>query len=152
MKHCLVAEYMELQPANTVMVVLDADVVPTTLDRGFDEWLAHNADLQFYDRMPNNEIAAGNYVARNTPWARDFLRGWATWARRIPRGFSSADNGAIHLHLIQMLGLEESGGKCHQQYNNLVDGVNNLDPYFAFVQCCRDVLGPNGISQALCEN
>ena len=144
MKHCLVAEYMEEQPPDAVMVVLDADVVPVTLARGFDEWLVHDADLQFYDRMPNVEVAAGNYVARNTPFARDFLRSWASWARRVPRGFSSGDNGAIHLHLVQVLGFQETGGECHKLYDALVAGVDNLDPYFAFVQCCRDALGPNG--------
>ena len=39
----------------------------------------------------------GNYMVRNTPFARDFLMRWAEYYDQRPSGFSSADNGAIQL-------------------------------------------------------
>ena len=41
--------------------------------------------------------ASGNYMVRNTPFSRDFLMRWAKYYDRRPKGFSSADNGAIQL-------------------------------------------------------
>lgn len=39
----------------------------------------------------------GNYMVRNTPFARDFLMRWAQYYDEKPSGFSSSDNGAIQL-------------------------------------------------------
>jgi hypothetical protein len=58
-----------------------------------------------------------------------------------PPGFSSADNGAVHLHLLRVLGL--TGAKeCADQYHNLTALVDNLQPYFNFVACTRFAMGP----------
>merc|ERR1712032_1076448 len=49
-KHCLVSRFLELQPANYVAVIFDADVVAVVLNRGLGEWLDGGVDLQFYTR------------------------------------------------------------------------------------------------------
>merc|ERR1712106_1307823 len=59
-----------------------------------------------------------------------------------PNGFSSYDNGAIHLHLIKTLELK-GVEKCTGLYTAL-NSYNGsfLDDYFGFVKCTKDVLGP----------
>jgi hypothetical protein len=55
---------------------------------------------------------------------------WADYEKEMPPGFSSADNGAIHLHLVRTLGMEPlEGGACAQLYYNLTALVTNLGEY-----------------------
>eukprot|EP00928_Gymnodinium_smaydae_P031647 TRINITY_DN23164_c0_g1_i1.p1 TRINITY_DN23164_c0_g1~~TRINITY_DN23164_c0_g1_i1.p1 ORF type:complete len:722 (+),score=109.23 TRINITY_DN23164_c0_g1_i1:202-2166(+) len=160
-KHCIVAEFLKEQAPGYVAVVVDADVMAVVLERGFEQWLNSEADLIFYERDFHAEIAAGNYVARNTPAARNFLMQWARFKFRQPPGFSSADNGAIHLHLVEtIVGIkafrqpaslpkrprEQSRGvkKCASMYANLTALVENLEPYFAYVRCTLQLLGGHG--------
>lgn len=141
-KHCVVAEYLAEQPPEFVAAVMDADVVAVVLNRGLEEWFRIGADIHFYERVWCFEIAAGNYIVRNTPWARNFLMRWADFMYLQPDGFSSFDNGAIHLHLIQTLELE-GAAECRDQYTR-IRGYNNseLDQYFTFVNCTKNALGP----------
>ena len=62
-----------------------------------------------------------------------------------PKGFSSYDNGAIHLHLLRFLGLEAWNpvGQCGTLYRDLVAPVSNLTEYWRFVACTRQTLWTN---------
>jgi len=140
-KHCTVAEFLESQPPGLVAAVVDADVVAMTLERGLERWVQHDADVQLYDRCLLHEIMAGNYMVRNSPFARAFLRRWAKYNFEKPPGFSSSDNGAIHLVVMEMVhaqGLE----KCKKLYRGLDRPVTDLDKYWIFVKCTKDALGP----------
>jgi hypothetical protein len=142
-KHCLVARYLEANPQASHVVVMDADVMAVP-DQPLDHWIDNMADsdLLFYERCTQIEVAAGIYIARNTDAARDFLTSWSQWGPRQPRGFCSADNGAIHIHLLHKLGLEvdDPNAECLSKWNALTKGVDDLDEYFTFVQCCRTKL------------
>eukprot|EP00747_Dinoflagellata_sp_TGD_P047059 gnl/TRDRNA2_/TRDRNA2_144788_c0_seq1.p1 gnl/TRDRNA2_/TRDRNA2_144788_c0~~gnl/TRDRNA2_/TRDRNA2_144788_c0_seq1.p1 ORF type:complete len:563 (+),score=71.13 gnl/TRDRNA2_/TRDRNA2_144788_c0_seq1:98-1690(+) len=140
-KHCVVSEFLGTQAPGYVVAVVDADVVAVVLDRGLEEWARHDADVQFYERVTGEEIAAGNYIARNTPFARKFLMDWANWIDRRPKGYSSEDNGAIHLHVaktMQLVGVE----RCEQMFASLVALSDNLNPYFDYVKCVKGLIGP----------
>lgn len=140
-KHCAVATFLESQPDNFVVMVLDADVVAAVMARGLEEWAVHHeADLQFYQRVGIEEIAAGNYIARNTPFARKFLRDWASYSSRRIVGFNSEDNGAIHVLLLKVLRLE-GAEQCEAMYNSLVSPLPGGPEYFAFVNCTLRLLG-----------
>ena len=141
LKHCSVAELLETQPERYTAIVLDADVVAVVLDRGLDSWLRSKGELQFYQRIAGPEIMAGNYLARNVPWVRQFLRHWALLRSRKPPGFSSADNGALHVMLANVLELE-GADHVSKLYSNLTALVDNLDPYWNFVKAAEKVLGP----------
>jgi hypothetical protein len=142
-KHCLVARYLQANPQVSHAVVFDADVMAVP-DQPLDHWIntMNGADLLFYERCTQIEVMAGNYIARNTDAARDFLEGWSQWGPRQPSGFCSADNGAIHIHLLHKLGLEvdEPNAECLSKWNALTKKVDDLDDYFTFVQCCRTKL------------
>ena len=149
-------------------VVLDGDTVPaggsaSSLDRWLAPWRRDEGttaasrsasakyfstssdalrldDLTFYLRSWNFEVMAGNYIARSTPFAIQFLRTWADYGFVIPKGFSSADNGAIHLVLLQALGIPAPA--CVRAYESLVALSDDLRSYFEFVGCTRRAMGP----------
>eukprot|EP00391_Amoebophrya_sp_Ameob2_P003126 CAMPEP_0179006010 /NCGR_PEP_ID=MMETSP0795-20121207/14292_1 /TAXON_ID=88552 /ORGANISM="Amoebophrya sp., Strain Ameob2" /LENGTH=152 /DNA_ID=CAMNT_0020700675 /DNA_START=134 /DNA_END=588 /DNA_ORIENTATION=+ len=129
-RHCVIAEFMEaglgrvgdehegqgeVQAAgvkeNDVVVAVDADVAARGLRPSlayYLEKLIQGADLMFFERIwgweRHNEIMAGSYMVRNTNKSRRFLYQWADVELRKPPGFHSADNGAIHLHLMEASG------------------------------------------------
>lgn len=145
-KHCIVSKWMEgeTRPGDRVMV-FDADVVPYRARHSLDYWLKWTLDddLVFYDRTWNSEVMAGNYLVKNTEAGRNFLLGWAEFEHESPPGFSSADNGAIHLHLLRALG-RPTAEKCGRMYSNLTALVTNMKPYESFVECTRETL-PAGV-------
>merc|ERR1712232_122668 len=140
-KHCTVAEWLETQHKNLVAAIVDADVVSAVFDRGLEKWANHPADVQVYQRCLLPEIMAGNYMVRNTAFARTFLRNWAKYNFEMPRGFSSSDNGAIHLVVMETMRLH-GVDKCRKLYKALDRPVSELDKYWAFVKCTTDALGP----------
>jgi len=140
-KHCTVAEWLESQPASLVAAIVDADVAAAVLERGLEKWANHPSDVQLYQRCLLPEVMAGNYMVRNTAFARNFLRKWASYNFEMPKGYSSSDNGAIHLVLQEMVQVE-GFERCKRMYKALETPVTELDPYFAFVKCVLDRLGP----------
>ena len=148
LKHCLVAAWMEREafPPTDTIFVFDADVVPYRVDIPLEPWVTpYPETVVLYNRgwgKDTNEIMAGNYLVRNTVAGRDFLRGWALYEFIRPPGFSSADNGAIHLHLLRYLGMEtwQPIGPCGHLYKNLRSPVTNLTDYWNFVACTRKSL------------
>ena len=144
-KHCTVAKWMELYAEmGDRIFVFDADVAPYRTQDSLEHWLRFTEDVILYERTWNQEIMAGNYCVRNTKATRKFLMEWAAYEQYRPPGFSSADNGAIHLHLLRSLGFEEAetNGACEMMYNNLTEPVTNLNPYWAYVECTRKKTRP----------
>ncbi|CAE7937999.1 unnamed protein product [Symbiodinium necroappetens] len=131
-KHCTVSKWLETQPAHYIAAVFDGDV---------DKWIDHGADVQLYNRCLFHEIMAGNYMVRNTPFSRDFLMRWAKYYDRRPKGFSSADNGAIQLVVMETLRVE-GFETCFNMYENLTSSVSNLQPYWDYVHCTKEAIGP----------
>jgi len=141
LKHCLVSQFLEQQPPGYVAVVVDADVAAVALERGVEEWLRIQSDIHLYEREWLIEVMAGNYIARNTPWARSFLMNWARFLFRRPSGFDSFDQGALHMHLAETLQLYGKD-KCLHLYEGLTAPETDLSQYLAFVQCVKELLGP----------
>jgi len=149
-KHCTVAEFLAQQPAGYTALVLDGDVVPVVMERSLDEWLQGGEDLVFYEREWNPEVAAGNYIARNTPFTRSFLHAWANYERALPIDsvFRGADNGVIHVLLLTVLGLP-CAGRALELFNALSHkGLNASDAsripleYKLFIAAAEFVRGP----------
>lgn len=140
-KHCTVAQWLRTRPVGSVTVVLDGDVVAGTANRSLDTWLRYDFDVALYERSWNFEVMSGNYIVRNTKFARRFLHHWASYEFIKPLGFSSDDNGAIHLALLEALAIR---GRhfCKDLYRKLEAPVTDLVPYFEFVACTKALLGP----------
>lgn len=131
------------QPKNYTLLVLDGDVLAASLEVSLDRWLSLDADIVLYEREWNFEIMAGNYMIRNSPLGLYFLETWMQFEHRAHSitGYNSADNGAIHLAVPQVLGLH-SFKECHILYQNLKSRVKNLTEYFDFIACTRRAMGP----------
>ena len=86
-KHCAIRQYLSKLPESATLVVLDGDVIAGASDQSLDLWLNSSAfDIALYERTWNFEIAAGNYIVRNTRFARRFLQLWANYESLIPPG------------------------------------------------------------------
>ncbi|CAE7242005.1 unnamed protein product [Symbiodinium natans] len=140
-KHCTVSKWLETQPADYVAAVFDGDVVAAAPKRGLEKWIDHGADVQLYNRCLFHEIMAGNYMVRNTAFARDFLMRWANYYDHRPSGFSSSDNGAIQLVVMETLRVE-GYETCFDMYKNLTSQVTDLQPYWDYVHCTKEAIGP----------
>lgn len=140
-KHCTVSKFLESQPASYTAAIFDGDVVVAAPMRSLEKWINHSADVQLYNRCLFHEIMAGNYMVRNTPFARDFVMRWAEYYDRRPSGFSSADNGAIQLVVMETVQVE-GFRTCYDMYRNLTDKVTNLDHYWNYVHCTKEAIGP----------
>ena len=84
---------------------------------------------------------AGSSMVRNTEFGRRFLYLWESYEYHKPVGYSSSDNGALHLALIEAIGLQDVK-QCFNEYANLTATVNDLNPYYNFVRCTRLLTGP----------
>ena len=86
---------------------------------------------------------AGGYGVRNGKKTRKFLRMWSDLEYSQPKGFHSADNGAIHVALMKWFKgtNNRKANQCLKDYQALKDDVLNLDSYYKFVNCARTVLG-----------
>jgi hypothetical protein len=130
---------LERLPPELGIFVFDLDVTVFNFDVPLEKW-AERADVVLYERENNHEVAAGNYFVRNTPFARRFLLHWASYNHRRPTGFSSSDNGGIHLALLDALQLDRA--HCSGLYERLEALVDNLEPYWEFVRCAKAMLHP----------
>ena len=86
---------------------------------------------------------SGGFGVKNNAKTRKFLNMWANLEMSQPTGFSSSDNGAIHLALMNWFkGINHTKvQECTAVYRALIDDVTNLDPYWNFVYCARRALG-----------
>eukprot|EP00439_Symbiodinium_sp_Y106_P045967 s3564_g5.t2 len=142
-KHCSVARFLETTAGDHILFVFDGDNPVVWLDRGLDHWLKEVAatDVVLYERWMNNEIMAGNYAVRNSDFGIRFLDDWASFEEELPRsGYHSSDNGAIHLHLLRVLGLKNEK-PCKYQWDHLGSDRDHMDEYYGFVTCARLVMG-----------
>ncbi|CAE7558430.1 unnamed protein product, partial [Symbiodinium sp. CCMP2456] len=142
-KHCSVARFLETTSGDHILFVFDGDNPVVWLDRGLDHWLKEVAatDVVLYERWMNNEIMAGNYAVRNSDFGIRFLDDWASFEEELPRsGYHSSDNGAIHLHLLRVLGLKNEK-PCKYQWDHLGSDRDHMDEYYGFVTCTRLVMG-----------
>ena len=139
-KQCAVGVFLRSLPPRQALMTLDGDVVAGSPGVPMDKWLRDDDDIVLYERDWTFELAAGGTIVRNTNFGHEFFDHWQNYYLHRPRGFSSADNGAIHLAVNQLLGLPME--ECVSMYHNLVASVDNLKPFYQFVACTRRQLGP----------
>ena len=80
---------------------------------------------------------------KNNKNSRKFLKAWADLEFDQPKGFSRADNGAIHVALMKWFkGINDTkSNECIADYKSLEADVLNLNPYNNFLNCTRGALG-----------
>lgn len=81
------------------------------------------------------EIAAGGYFLRNSPLGLAFVTHWLEYSHPVPKGFTSSDNGAIHLVLQRLIRPDDPDAvERAKEYYNLTATIGNIKPYLSWVQ------------------
>ena len=146
-RHCALRMFLATKPDGYTVLVLDGDVIGGLAEQNLDRWIGGkdaNTDLIFYERMQLGEIAASSFIVRNSEFTRTFLKTWYDFYLHSPPGFSSSDNGAIHLVLLSAIGFKEQE-HCFSEYRRLSKSQDQpgwWEEYFEFVACARHILGP----------
>ncbi|CAD5213793.1 unnamed protein product [Bursaphelenchus okinawaensis] len=136
-KHCAASVY--LKKVDWLMV-LDADTAVINPNHCIEEYIDERVDVILYERFFNFEFASGNYLVRNTPFGHKFLLEWAEHDKlQATKGFSGADNGVIHIHVLKLVMPEALNeiATCLDVYYT----QRNLQEYYGYVYCVRNVLG-----------
>ncbi|KAI6239449.1 hypothetical protein M3Y99_00579700 [Aphelenchoides fujianensis] len=154
-RHCVMARLMEERPQTEWFAFLDADMGVVNPNHLLEEFVNDRADLIFYDRLYNYEIMAGAYLARNTPFARSFLRHWAAYEFRVAAGtLHGTDNGAISVRSLvrfftpsfQEVFLDHFCAECapdrRRRCATIWKNSHNFDDLFRYESCAREILGP----------
>lgn len=78
---------------------------------------------------------AGCLIVRNSPLGVAFVSQWLAYNSPKPAGFSSSDNGALHLAVLRLLRPENPETiERAKDYYALTSSSSNLKPYFDWVQ------------------
>lgn len=140
-KQCTVLQYLIQNPDMQWLVVLDGDTFVVNATKSLDAFIPTdpNIHLVHYERFMNNEIMAGNYIIRNHPWSMFYLNRWTEYFKVLPKvNHNNADNGALHLHFLNMSGVSDSQtyDRCSQRYNESDSELL----YMKYVSCVKCAL------------
>ncbi|OLP88538.1 Cysteine proteinase 7 [Symbiodinium microadriaticum] len=131
LKHCAAASLLQAQEPGYSLAVLDSDVVAAALDRSLDRWPGSSG-------ITGEEVMAGNYIAKNRPWVRAFLQQWVETLELSGASRVRELYGGLEAKVSETLAYtarERPQTGTEQQ-------VDNLQPYWSFVEASMRVLGP----------
>ncbi|VDN01790.1 unnamed protein product, partial [Thelazia callipaeda] len=136
-RHCVTAKIMEEHNETEWFLFIDADMAVINPSHLIEEWIDTNVNLIFYNRIFNQEIMAGSYIIRNTPYSREFLRFWANYEDKLPFHIFGSDNGALHVNFISFFTFSFVERRfCERIWQNA-----SFDGLSIYVSCIRRIIG-----------
>lgn len=140
-KHCAVMIYLIRHPNIQWLVVLDGDTFIVNASKSLDSFIPRDPNIHIihYERFVDNEVVAGNYIIRNHAWSLLYLYKWINYFTMISNiGYHNGDNGALHLHFIDMIG--EVDNRTIEKCFSLYKQSHNERLYMDYVACTKCAL------------
>ncbi|KAK6038413.1 hypothetical protein COOONC_24082, partial [Cooperia oncophora] len=104
-----------------------------------EEWIDDRADVIFYERFFNWEIAASSFLVKNSEFGRKFLKSWANREFTLHDKWHGSDNGVLHLHVLDTVlpDAVQERANCYALWRKATD----YDTYIAMVSCVKQAIG-----------
>mmetsp|Transcript_14824 Transcript_14824/g.34021 ORF Transcript_14824/g.34021 Transcript_14824/m.34021 type:complete len:346 (-) Transcript_14824:414-1451(-) len=138
-KICTIYEQMVHSSNVEWFVVLDGDNFVMNPNHRIESFLDDSKDVIHFLRFHNNEVAAGNYIVRNTEWGRNYIKEWYGLQDVNKYSGMNADNGALHFHLLHHLAPSTTKGWKECKRLGMIGG-----DYGSFVACFHHVVKQTG--------
>lgn len=129
-RHCILLKKLE---SFDWLAMFDGDVGIVNSEKCLESLMTDQADIVHEERFHNGEIQAGNYIVKNTSYAKQYIREWINYDKELTSGFHNQDNGALHIHVLKNVAGNNTEiiSKCYQMWKN----SNDLNTYDEYVGC-----------------
>lgn len=145
-KQCFVLETLNELPDGEILAVLDADSY--IINQTYPIAPFAKGAVTHYERFQSGEIMAGNYLLRNSPFARWYLTEWVSFDPFLSRGgIPNRDNGALMALLAEVVqasrGNEGDSEPCWgalQQATTTSPSSNRWAGYDEAIASCKKLI------------
>uniref|UniRef100_A0A0N5BNJ0 Glycosyltransferase n=1 Tax=Strongyloides papillosus TaxID=174720 RepID=A0A0N5BNJ0_STREA len=140
-RHCIVSNFgLKYQKEIKYILFIDGDVGVVNPLKRIENYLPRdNEEILLYDRLYNDEIAAGSYIIKNDNYSRNFLYHFANYSFRVPLTNDGTDNVALQPALLDYLGINEKS-KEYRHCMGLYEKAYGFDSNMIVVSCFRYIL------------
>ncbi|CEF61136.1 Protein of unknown function DUF273 family-containing protein [Strongyloides ratti] len=139
-RHCFLAEYLELHKEIDYVLFIDADTVVMNPYHTLQQFSPkENEEFLLYSRIFNYEIACGSFFFKNSNYSRNLLRDFGNFYYNLPKSMHGSDNAAIQALFLEKYVKNqflEERKICYNVWNK----SKNWDDIWDFEACMINLL------------